>query len=194
MIVARPNPGSLATSTHPFLDLLHMAQVGLFIGIGHSSPDASQGCAEMLSPQTRPNAEKSLVLRRPSIWCFAVAVAFSAVSSAAIAATGAQKLSVPRHVKQSMVIEGVNVSVGDFLDAYLGADIERQLLAEAFLIGVLDATERRGWCSYSTIKTVTIVEHLIPELKKLAGSQMDDRAAPVIEAQLKRIFPCKDAR
>ncbi|MDR3214109.1 MAG: hypothetical protein LBT71_09390 [Azoarcus sp.] len=83
------------------------------------------------------------------------------------------------------------LSLQSFLNSYRSADAEEQNAAYAFLLGVVDATEGKEWCSYRVLKTISILETLAMEFKDFDPSRYDERAAYVITEVLKKYHPCK---
>jgi hypothetical protein len=58
----------------------------------------------------------------------------------------------------------------------------------AFLLGVIDATEGKLWCSYDRFKTLTVFEWVFSDMKELAPSRHDERAADVLLGSLLKNF------
>jgi len=88
--------------------------------------------------------------------------------------------------------DSVNLSAADFLPEFISQSAERRAAARLYLLGVLDSTEGKTWCSYSQIKTVTINEFVFEYLQKQSVEKLKMRASVLIEEALNRHFPCKD--
>jgi hypothetical protein len=84
----------------------------------------------------------------------------------------------------------VNVSVDRFLAALAHSDpIERER-ANHYLLGVMDTTEGRVWCSYRILKSISVREIVYYELGRLPAERRKDRAAKAIEEALQKTNPC----
>lgn len=84
----------------------------------------------------------------------------------------------------------VNVTVERFLAALVHPDpIERER-ADHYLLGVMDATEGRVWCSYRILKSISVREIVYYELGRLPAERRKDRAAKAIEEALHKTNPC----
>lgn len=91
----------------------------------------------------------------------------------------------------SAIIEDkVNLSAAEFLPEFISKSPERRTAARLYLLGVLDSTEGKTWCSYSQLKTVTINEFVFEYLKKQSAEKLKTRAATLIEEALRQSFPC----
>jgi len=53
-----------------------------------------------------------------------------------------------------------------------------------YLLGVLDATEGKGWCDYQTLKSGTLQEVVFSYFKKLSPERLQERASRLIEKAL----------
>ncbi len=62
------------------------------------------------------------------------------------------------------------------------------------LLGVMDATEGRAWCSYRQFKTITLAETLYSSLEKLPAKQRQNRASTIVIDVLEAQFPCRKKR
>lgn len=91
-----------------------------------------------------------------------------------------------------ITVDSVNLSAADFLPEFISQSPERRAAARLYLLGVLDSTEGKTWCSYSQIKTVTINEFVFEYLQKQSAEKLKMRASVLIEEALNRHFPCKD--
>lgn len=88
----------------------------------------------------------------------------------------------------------VNLSGADFLPEFVSKSQERRRAARLYLLGVLDSSEGRTWCSYSQLKTVTINEFVFEYLKRQSDESLKRRASDLIEEALHHSFPCKDTK
>lgn len=90
--------------------------------------------------------------------------------------------------------DSVNLSAADFLSEFISKSAERSAAARLYLLGVLDSTEGKSWCSYNQIKTVTINEFVFEYLQKQSTEKLKVRASVLIEEALNHHFPCKDTK
>lgn len=90
--------------------------------------------------------------------------------------------------------DNVNLSAAEFLPEFVSQSLERREAARLYLLGVLDSTEGKAWCSYSQIKTVTINEFVFEYLRKQSAEKLKTRASSLIEEALTYHFPCKDTK
>jgi len=60
----------------------------------------------------------------------------------------------------------VNLTVNEFFESYISKNKVHREKAELYMLGVMDSTEGRTWCSYSMFKTITLRERIFEELKK----------------------------
>lgn len=88
----------------------------------------------------------------------------------------------------------VNLSAAEFLPEFISKSPEKRSAARLYLLGVLDSTEGKTWCSYNQLKTATINEFLFEYLKKQPAEKLKTRASTLIEEALHHYFPCKDAQ
>lgn len=94
----------------------------------------------------------------------------------------------------TIIPDSVNLSAADFLPEFISQSAERRAAARLYLLGVLDSTEGKTWCSYSQIKTVTINEFVFEYLQKQSAEKLKVRASALIEAALKHHLPCKNGK
>lgn len=88
----------------------------------------------------------------------------------------------------------VNLTGAEFLPEFISKSPDRRTAARLYLLGVLDSSEGRVWCSYSQLKTVTINEFVYEYLKKQSPEKLKSRASVLIEEALHNLFPCKDTK
>lgn len=106
------------------------------------------------------------------------------------AASAKTRLFEPIHDSQSLIIENNNLTAADFYAAYLSKQVQQRRYAEMYLLGVMDASEGIDWCSYRTVKTITVDEAIFTGLKRLDPGKMKLRAATVIREILADKFGC----
>lgn len=94
----------------------------------------------------------------------------------------------------TITADSVNLSAADFLPEFMSKSTKRRTAARLYLLGVLDSTEGKAWCSYSQIKTVTINEFVFEYLRKQSAEKLKARASTLIEEALTYHFPCKDTK
>lgn len=99
-----------------------------------------------------------------------------------------------QHQSTPVTEDRVNLSGAEFLPEFISQSPVRRSAARLYLLGVLDSTEGKSWCSYSELKTVTINEFVFEYLKKLPVEKLKSRASILIENALQQSFPCKDAK
>jgi Rap1a immunity proteins len=90
----------------------------------------------------------------------------------------------------SITVDNVNLSASQFFSAFTNPNESERNSAMLYLLGVLDTTEKKSWCAYSTLKTITIRENIFEYFKKLAPDRLKNRASSVIEEALHSLFPC----
>jgi hypothetical protein len=79
-----------------------------------------------------------------------------------------------------------------FLSLYLSDNPEDRRFAEFFMVGVVQATEGKGWCDAKKLKTDTLLSALHTPLLKLDESKCNERAADVISHLLHDFSPCQE--
>lgn len=87
--------------------------------------------------------------------------------------------------------DSVNLSSAALAKGLSSKDRVEQERARMYLLGVLDATEGRVWCSYGVAKTDSLQELVFEALKK---SPPESRAATEAEVALAKTLPCKEKR
>lgn len=128
---------------------------------------------------------------RTNIWLRScLHVCLSGVLLAPLSACAETKLLKPIHESQSLIIENNDLSGLDFFATYSSKNVNERRLAEMYLLGVMDATEGKGWCSYKAFKTITIDEAIYTGFKKLDKSQLEVRASTIINQILSSKFRC----
>ncbi len=122
-----------------------------------------------------------------------VMAAFSLVMMRSVDAQEKQifsRLTTSMKSDQRWFLDKTDLSFSDFLNAYYSSDHEHRLLAEVFLLAVLDVGEQKTWCSYQQFKTITIDETLHRFFKNPPQDLIRKRAATVIADYLSNRYPC----
>ncbi|PUA28869.1 MAG: hypothetical protein B0W54_10675 [Cellvibrio sp. 79] len=88
----------------------------------------------------------------------------------------------------------VNLTGAEFLPEFISKSPERRIAARLYMLGVLDSTEGKVWCSYDQLKTVTINDFVFEYLKKQSAEKLKLRASDLIQEALHNSFPCKDTK
>lgn len=100
--------------------------------------------------------------------------------------------SLPVLEKSELIsIDSNNLSAGAFWRSYTSNLQADKYAARYYLLGVMDATESKTWCSYQQFKTISLRDYLNGYFKKLTESQLQQRASSVIEAALIELSACK---
>jgi hypothetical protein len=95
-------------------------------------------------------------------------------------------------LNQNIFINNNNLTLKEFM-LVRGSNVpEERRYADLYLLGVVDATEGKVWCSYRTLLTTSILDWVDMGLKELNGSRHNERAAYVITDILSKSFPCKE--
>ena len=90
----------------------------------------------------------------------------------------------------SITVDNVNLSASQFFSAFTNPNESERDRAMLYLLGVLDTTEKKSWCAYYTLKTITIRENIFEYFKKLSSDKLKNRASSVIEEAMHTLFPC----
>ncbi|MBU0854578.1 MAG: hypothetical protein KKF76_19665 [Gammaproteobacteria bacterium] len=88
-------------------------------------------------------------------------------------------------------IDSNNLSAEAFWRSYTSTLQADKYAARYYLLGVMDATEGKTWCSYQQFKTISLRDYLNGYFNKLTESQLQQRASSVIEAALIELSACK---
>ena len=88
-------------------------------------------------------------------------------------------------------IDSNNLSTEVFWRAYTSNLPADKYAARHYLLGVMDATEGKSWCSYQQFKTISLRDYLNGYFNKLTKVQLQQRASLVIEAALIELSACK---
>ena len=88
-------------------------------------------------------------------------------------------------------IDSTSLSAEAFWRSYTSSVQADKYAARYYLLGVLDATEGKSWCSYQQFKTISLRDYLNGYFSKLTQSQLQQRASLVIEAALIELSACK---
>lgn len=120
---------------------------------------------------------------------------FNRQVSLALAFTASTFIPIPALATPTLITpDSINLSAADFLPEFTSPSPERRTSARLYLLGVLDSTEGKSWCSYNQLKTVTINEFIFEYLQKQPAEKLKTRAAVLIEEALKHHFPCKGTK
>ncbi|MCL1824702.1 MAG: hypothetical protein FWG26_01960 [Betaproteobacteria bacterium] len=82
------------------------------------------------------------------------------------------------------------LTFGDYMGAYTGEDAVLRRQALVYLYGVIDATEKKEWCSFQLVKSSELISSFYTLLRKVDKSRYDERAAHVITDILRAHRPC----
>lgn len=93
----------------------------------------------------------------------------------------------------AITADSIALSGETFFAGFASPDELHRNAARLYFLGVMDATEGRVWCSYRTMKTLTVREYVFEYFKKLPRHRLSERAAVLIEEALAHSFPCTGA-
>lgn len=100
------------------------------------------------------------------------------------------KKLIEQYGQQSLLGHSLDFTAEEFFSAYTSKNHQDRKYAEAYLLGVLEATEGITWCGYRVWKSITIEEHIYTLFKALPENQKKSRASTVIVNDLKKNLPC----
>ena len=104
-------------------------------------------------------------------------------------------VAIPMSVRANDIFRANNhLTFGAFLGALNSDDERLRRDADVYIYGVIDATEKRIWCSFWDIKSSELINHLRYLFKKVDKSRYDERASHVITELLQNRRPCKKAK
>ena len=83
-----------------------------------------------------------------------------------------------------------NLTFEQFMGAYTGEDKALHHDAITYLYGVIDATEKKEWCSFWEVKSFELIGGLYSLLREVDKSRYNERAAHVIIDVLKKYLSC----
>jgi len=118
----------------------------------------------------------------------------TAVIGMACLATHAADSALPAPapaVQPGFSVDNVNLNGADFFAAYTQTDPAIREHAQIYLLGVMDSSEGRAWCSFRIAKSITLREIVFEFLRKQPPARMQHRASQLIEEALKSSLPCK---
>ena len=117
------------------------------------------------------------------------AAAAMTLSASAIAVDeGSNLLRDPNSLSRN----DIQISGEKFLHAWLSKDNEQaRLKANMYLMGVMEATEGREWCSYRRAKPGSLREAVYTFFEKLPQQRRGEPAAALIKEALMQELPCK---
>lgn len=122
-----------------------------------------------------------------------VAVLFGALFVGA-ASAHASGISIPQTDMQRLFAGNTSLSVEVVHAAYMSTDPQQRWLAEAYLLGVLDATEGKRWCGYQVASPNAIEEQVYRAVKTASENSPKKRAAAVVVQHFSKLLPCKEGR
>lgn len=105
-----------------------------------------------------------------------------------------QPITIPLDDKQSMSIDNINFNGSTFIEAFMSKDVGQRRLAEMYLIGVLDSTEKKNWCGYNIVLPSSIEEGIYIGFKKQSPAALNRRASEIISSILAKRLPCRDEK
>ena len=110
-------------------------------------------------------------------------------------AENVESIKMPSHNQERLLINNLDLSVGQFKAAYYGNDLTQRRFAEMYLIGVLDLSEGTEWCAYNTLLPHTISELLYSGFNEYDWSfTKNGRASVAITSIISKFSPCKDIK
>lgn len=101
---------------------------------------------------------------------------------------------IPHGEGQRMISQNLSMSTESLLKAYMHPEQEQRLLAEMYVVGVLDSTEGKSWCGFKIASASAIQEQVYIALKKAVVTSPKKRASIVIESHLMNLLPCKGSQ
>ncbi|MEE3664815.1 Rap1a/Tai family immunity protein [Brenneria sp. g21c3] len=88
--------------------------------------------------------------------------------------------------------DSIDMPAERFLNAWLSKNDERERMkANMYLLGVMDATENKEWCSYKIALPHSLRESLFDYIAKLPTERKKERASKIITEALAKDLPCK---
>ncbi|WP_230683179.1 Rap1a/Tai family immunity protein [Pluralibacter gergoviae] len=116
------------------------------------------------------------------------AAATMTLSASAIAVDeGSNLLRDPNSLSRN----DIQISGEKFLHAWLSKDDgQERLKANMYLMGVMDATEGREWCSYRRAKPGSLREAVYAFFEQLPQQRWAEPAAALIKEALMQELPC----
>ena len=118
------------------------------------------------------------------------AAAMSAITSAGAAVEASAPVGLPS-LPQAPTAHTVNLNGADFFAAWTHTDLAIRERAQLYLLGAMDASEGRTWCSYSRAKSITLHEIVFEHLRQQSSATLRRRASSLIEEGLQTALPCK---
>lgn len=100
-------------------------------------------------------------------------------------------VKIPGGDKERLLINNFAFSVSDFLVAYMGNDINQRRLAEMYLIGALNASEGKEWCSYRGLLPTSIQEEIYIGFKYKTFDP-NQQAVDAILSIMSDTLPCQE--
>ena len=97
----------------------------------------------------------------------------------------------PDHWVPRMFYSNNLLTFGEFMEVFENKDLSVKRDAVIYLYGVIDATEKKAWCSFRRVKSSELINFLSEHLRRVDKSRHSERAARVITSVLAKLRPCK---
>jgi hypothetical protein len=91
---------------------------------------------------------------------------------------------------QQITHDSADLPAGVFFASFISPQAAHRDQAMFYLLGTLDTSEKKSWCSYKNIKITTLREYIFEYFKKIPAHRMKERASKIIEEALRESFPC----
>lgn len=115
---------------------------------------------------------------------------FSALLNITQAAT--KPISLPQN-QDPLTRNDARMNGEKFLQAWLDKNNEQERLkANMYLLGIMDATEGKAWCSYQIALPNSLRESVYSYFKKLPEQRKQESAAVLITEALAQDLPCQN--
>lgn len=99
--------------------------------------------------------------------------------------------ATPSSADSTLTIDSTNLTAKEFWQGYTSDQQQEKYAARFYLLGVLDATESKSWCSYQQFKAMSLRDYLNGYFSQLTDEQLQQRAAVIIETALVDLNKCK---
>lgn len=86
-----------------------------------------------------------------------------------------------------------SVTAQTLLDDLDSKEEHRLLRAKNYMAGVMDLSEGVSWCGYALVKPLIVMSTLYEKLKIRPAADLQQRAARLIELELRSYRPCKSS-
>lgn len=118
----------------------------------------------------------------------------AAITLSSCSAAKENLIVIPQGEGQRIIAGNLSMTTESLLKAYMNSDQEQRVLAEMYVVGVLDSTEGESWCGFKIASPSAIQEQVYVALKKAVVTSPKKRASIVIESHLMNLLPCKDSQ